>query len=235
MVENDRKPIQEDILPRKDDLLSLLKSENSKSAVLLAVIEVTSSGGAPRIWMIRENETKPATNKQKGMYSIPAETAKKGETKLDTLLGAIAELSDDQYFSELARNLFLVDNLSHHEVPEIINGHSADLVIMAYTGKTVPFTPINGEVSPEGWKTAEELAKLDGNVRFTLDALLKLEREEGILTTFIEGFKTNKGIIPLSQVLPEDLEGFSIEEFYYQREKIPDINISGPAQVFPGQ
>src|SRR6266540_3769447 len=49
----------------------------------------------PLLWTITELQAKAQTEKRAGEISIPAETKKRGEGRMENILGALAEFSDE--------------------------------------------------------------------------------------------------------------------------------------------
>jgi hypothetical protein len=212
----------------KIDFSSFLEQEkrNAIGAIVLIVAK-DSVPEDPVIWLLRENETRISTGKKVNDISVVFETKKIDELLEDNIRGGMAEVLNDADLAAYTDSLFLINGLSHRVLPRFKNGLSADLLVLGFSGNTedTRFTPVNGEVSPYGWKPVSALSTLGESIRPELTKLL--EHEEYGVKTLIADFirESNFGssnVFYLSQttMFPN---GFSMLEFHDNREREPNV------------
>jgi len=173
----------------------------------------------PLIWTITELQAKPETEKRPGEISIPAETKKEGEDRVANILGALAEFCDNNAIPNLADNLFMVDGL-YREKGIIIKNNPVDLAVLIYNGSlNIALTPESAtEVKANGWVNRSKIREMDG-VRSVLSQAVELDALEGITGRAIEAYYGNSG---MTQIFSH---GFSMRNFYAERETFPDVPI----------
>lgn len=218
----------------KIDFSSFLEQEkrNAIGAIVLIVAK-DSVPEDPVIWLLRENETRVSTGKKANDISVVFETRKIGELSEDNIRGGMAEVLNDADLATYTDSLFLINGLSHRSLPGFKNGLSADLLVLGFSGNTkaTRFTPVNGEVSPYGWRSISELSVLEESIRPELIKLLE-HKEYGVkalMADFIKVSNSGSGnIFYLSQttMFPN---GFSMLEFHDNRERESNVFSSAPS------
>lgn len=203
------------------------REKRSSFGVTLVIVGIDPSRNGenetqPKIWTIREKNSKISTERLKGQISFPAETKKDGEGLIHNMLGALSEFVDAE--GKMMDNLFLIQGLSFMEEKINVRGNPADIAVLIYEGDLdMPIKPVDdGEITPNGWMTIEELRrKPSENIRSFSRDILSMEKQEGFIGRIVaEYFRNPTKRIPLRSMLPKD---FSIKEFHDHREKFPDF------------
>lgn len=181
--------------------------------MLLVASESLKDERGPLVWTIVENVQKDATDRLPGQISVPAETRKEGEKRLDTLLGAIAEVTDhdeDLDYFQILQNGFFPGAV-------LVKGKPASVAILLYDGPLdVDMHPVDsGETTPKGWMRLGEVARLNGEVRPLAHDAFSLSRDMDLdsLTSPENRYALRKLLGP----------GFSISTFVEERERHQDV------------
>lgn len=175
----------------------------------------------PLIWTIRELRGKPETDKIVGELSIPAETKKAGESRLENILGALAEFGNDESLAYLREHLFLMSD-AHIDGGILIHDNPVDMSVLIYDGFLENiFIPLSSdEVGPNGWLRRSEIQNMAG-VRSVMRQAVELDRASGLSARAIEEYY----LFPEKRIsiFPKDF--VSIRNFDAQRELSPDVAI----------
>ncbi len=193
------------------------KNSQSKGVILIILAsESLRDQEGPLVWTIIENKQKDTTERQIGQISTPAETKKEGESEMETILGAIAEITDSD---ETLDRLQLVRG-GYFEGAVDVRGNRADVAVLLYDGPTdLQMQPIDRtETSPNGWMRLKEAQMLNGEVRPLAHDAFRITSEIDLASVASEENK-----VPLREVLPED---FSLQAFIEKREQNPDIPLA---------
>lgn len=207
---------------------SSIEGEKKPSiGTILAIVGIDSNRNGenasdPLLWTTIEKKAKPITDRIKGQISFPADTRKVGEDILRNAIGSLAEFSDDG--SLMKKTLSLMPS-SFTERTVSVKGNPVDLVVVVFDESlTRPIIPFDlDEVSPNGWMSLEKLKKEDpSHLRSFVREIISMEKkEDGPINRVIRDyFEFQQARIPLSNILPS---GFSMVDFYAQREKLPDV------------
>nr|MBI5455935.1 hypothetical protein [Candidatus Levybacteria bacterium] len=164
----------------------------------------------PKIAVVVEKKSKPSSKRIAGQRSIPIETRKVGESRIDNIRGGIAEICNDEMLGQVRANFFLVESGLGQT---LCSGNVVGLSVLIYNGNiSMPFTPINvEEVGFAGWISMNELLEAE-DVREIAKDFIKTARDTGLIASALRDFKT-RGLS--TQLFPAD---FSINQFYAQRE-----------------
>lgn len=174
----------------------------------------------PKIRLVLERKTKPETEKTAGQISCPGETQKIGENLASNILGAVAEVTDNDFL--IRNNLFFMPS-SYIPGKVSIKGNPVDLFVAVYEGSlAVPFQPVDqNDVMSYGWMTVNEInevARRDPEkVRKFTRQIAKMETSERPIGRVVaEYFHSPLSRIPFSTIFPS---GFSsIRQFHQERE-----------------
>ena len=210
-----------------------LEIENQDSlglAVALIGIDPSRNGenlSDPYLWFVLENNTKVETEKIVGQQSLPGESKKIGENVIDTLTGAIAEITNSDFV--IRNNLFVMPE-SYVKGAISIRGNPVDLMSVVYQGSlSISFQPVDEkEVTGYKWETLSELnaqiQKSPEKVRkFTRDVVVMELSARKIGRVAGEFIHNPIARVPLSALLPQSFS--SIRQFYQERERRQDVRV----------
>jgi len=196
-----------------DSLEEVLQATSVGEAIVVVHFNPAIDGDNttdPKIAIVVEKKSKPSSKKTAGQRSIPGETKKVGERRIDNIRGGLAEICDDETLDRIRENLFVVETGLGHTLS---NGNVVGLTALVYDGSLdIPFRPINiEEVGFGGWVSVNELLQAEG-VREVAKDFLRASRDMGLISAALRDFKTD-GLS--AQLFPP---GFSINQFFEQRE-----------------
>lgn len=165
----------------------------------------------PKIAIVVEKKSKPSSKRIAGQKSIPIETKKVGESRVDNIRGGVAEICDDETLGRIRENLFLVNSGLGHVLS---SGNVVGLAVLIYDGPiSVPFVPTNvEEVEFGGWLSANDLLQGE-NVREIARDFVDASRNKGLIHAALRDFREDGLSI---QLFPP---GFSINRHYLERER----------------
>ncbi len=165
----------------------------------------------PKVAVVIEKKSKPSSKRTAGQRSIPIETRKVGEGRVDNIRGGLAEMFDDETLDQVRTNLFLVRSGLGFT---LCSGNVVGLSALVYDGSTsTPFTPINAaEVGFGGWIPINELLQV-GDIRGIAKEFVLAARDMGLIQSALRDFRSDGLSAPLFP------EGFSINRYYRQRER----------------
>ena len=206
--------------------------------VVLLVVAIKKNGAPgpiPFLWTTIEKTSKPETEKIAGQISFPAETRKQGESPEDTLLGAIAEFTNDDA---------LIGRLSTPRVGNympsaiLVGGNLIDLAIVFHEGLLdEEITPADSaEISTNGWRSLDQLRSEDPNkLRSIITKTLVVEETSGFIRQAVEAYQAGDRVNLLTLIPKLSSEDFSIIRFHRQREKGKDVDLKqGDRSPRPG-
>lgn len=167
----------------------------------------------PQIAVIEEKLVKLSSGRYEGQLGVPLETAKVGEGPRSRIWGALAELYDDQTLP--TGHLFFINGGFGQF---LVNGNIVKLATIVHDGsKTDIPQPTSGrEVAFKDWMGTDAFLR-DGNVRGLAWQSVQTAWEQGLFRAVIAGYSDPSKRHP---VFPE---GFSMEAFYEDRERLPDV------------
>lgn len=201
-----------------------IEARNSIGVALLIVgIDPHKNGDNtnPLIWTIRELRGKSETDKIVGELSIPAETKKAGESRLENILGALAEFGNDESLAYLREHLCLMSD-AHIDGGILIHDNPVDMSVLIYDGFLENiFIPLSrDEVGPNGWLRRDKIQNMVG-VRSVMKQAIELDRASGLSARVIEEYY----LFPEKRIsiFPKDF--VSIRNFDAKRELSPDVAI----------
>ena len=207
------------------DFLEQERTEAIGAIVLIVAKE--SSPEDPVIWLLRENETRFSTGKRVNDISVVFETRKIDEDPEDNIRGGMAEVLNDADLDQYTDSLFLIKGLSHRVLPAFKNGLSADLLLLGFSGSTesTRFTPVNGEVSPYGWRSISDLPVLGESIRPELTRLLECEdySVKPLVSDFVKKANTESSDVFYLSRTTMFPDGFSMVKFHDDREEKPNV------------
>ncbi|MBI3984858.1 MAG: hypothetical protein HY344_02835 [Candidatus Levybacteria bacterium] len=174
-----------------------------------------ASGGEgdpnPKIATVVERISKASSKRIAGQRSIPIETRKVGEGRVDNIRGGLAEMCDDETLSRVGGNLFLVRSGLGYT---LCSGSVVGLSVLVYDGPlSASFTPINSEEdSFGGWTPIDEILET-GDVRGIAKEFALAARDMGLIKGALRDFRSDGLAAPLFP------SGFSINRYYEERER----------------
>lgn len=172
------------------------------------------------ITIIEEKASSATTQKKAGQLSIPFETAKVHEGGIqelfhDTVLGTMAEMVDDETVQRESGKFHLVTGKLHifNVTPTLTVGR---IFVLFRGDPDCQLTPTTtDETTNPQWMNPEELLSSGHPIRPFARQLLEHLIHEDTLEQVMT--------LPTHPLFPR---GFSIERFYEQRERHPDLRIS---------
>ena len=196
-----------------DSLAEVLQAKSVGEAIVIIHFDPAIDGentADPKIAIVIEKKSKPSSKRIAGQRSIPIETKKAGERRIDNIRGGLAEICDDETLDRIRENLFVVETGLGHTLS---SGNVVGLPVLIYDGSIdIPFKPINeDEVAFGGWASVNELLQAE-DVRGIAKDFLRASRDMGLISAALRDFKTD-GLS--AQLFPP---GFSINQFFEQRE-----------------
>lgn len=196
--------------------------------IILVVVALKKNGSPdpiPFVWTTVERASKPETGKEAGQISLPAETRKQDEGMSSTLLGAIAEFTDND---DVVMNLKVPRNFHYMKNATSFGNHTADVAVLIFDGfQNQDFQAVDQkETAPNGWRSFEQLRLEDPvRLRWTISQVLELENQTRAISTAVQNYRAFGGVA-LESVAPEvGIAGFSIRNFNALREESRDIFI----------
>jgi hypothetical protein len=191
----------------------------------LAVVNLSGE-----LWIQRDKLNKELTERRAGDLSIIFETRKRRrrlpghESHRRNVLGAIAELVDDETLPMVQNSLVTTDNLQ--STPPLTYTTDSGIVIQyvvavgIFGGAPDMFTPMpydREETERVGWMSADELLGR-ANVRPAARQAVEFLHEKGIIEEKLEQYRNPR--CPKRFIVPR---GFSVSEYYIKREKGHDM------------
>ncbi len=165
----------------------------------------------PKVAMVVEKQSKASSRRIAGQRSIPIETRKVGEGRVDNIRGGLAEMFDDETLDRVRTNLFLIRSGLGFT---LCSGNVVGVSVLVYNGSMLtPFTPINAEEdSFGGWLPMDELLEAE-DVRGIAKEAVLAARDMGLMQSALRDFRSDGLSAPLFP------EGFSINRYYQERER----------------
>ena len=205
--------------------LELEKKPSIGTILIIVGIDPSKNGeniDNPLLWTTMEKKSKEATNKFEGQISFPADTRKIGEDIMHNAIGSLAEFSDNE---RLIRGALSLMPSSFIEKAISVKGNLVDLAVVIFDESlTCPIIPLDlNEVDPNGWMSMDRLKKEDpSRLRSFVREIIAMEdkMDSPIKRVIADYLKFEQARIPLSAILPS---GFSMVDFYNQRERLPDM------------
>lgn len=200
-------------------------SVESERKVIHGVGLVVVHEGTGDIWVNRDRNSRGATGRRMGQNTIPFETSKVGELATQTVLGGLVEVFDDTdnqgkpFMPILAERLHRMTTVPTPTflVPQENNSILCDIHVLVYDGPTalnvMPYD--SAEAEHVGWMSHE--AFLDSDVRSLARITVGDSRTTDAIEQTIHAYQSKPA--NRSRIIPT---GFSLREFYAQREQRQD-------------
>lgn len=200
-------------------------------ALVIAGIDPSRNGEnatQPKLWIIIERKSKPATGKIAGQISLPGETRKRSYEKIeDNIIGGLVEFTNNIHI--VRYNLFYMPESSIVKRRIFVNSNPFDMAILIHEGyldKAIE-PQDKDEVLPNGWMTIGEIRRKDPTrdpkiVRDFVHQIADLEESDGLIEkTVLDYFRFPIKRVPLRAFLPDYFS--SMEEVFQRRELLEDV------------